>query len=1033
MVLKDPDVCESVGCCFDDGECFQPWSEGYELLTLDETSNGWSGTLALRHGKRGPFGNDSPLLELRVVRETSSQVRIRITDPAFTRYEVPDLPVRRQGHEDKGDPGNESDYKVHFTPWPFGVAVTRRYTGEVLFNSTPPIEREIQGSSFNGLIFENQFLEISTQLAVSDEDDEPILYGLGERLGSARLRVDDKGDLYPMFARAPNASAPVHTRSGGDNLYGVHPFVLQLENGKSGNAHGIFMLSSNAMEVLARRTALTYRVTGGILDIFVFSGPKPHDVIEQYTDIVGRPAMPPYWALGYHVGRPGASVDKAMQVVTQLRTAGVPMDAYWQDSEYMADNGRVLLLDQSKFLHRETRGFIDDLHFHNQYYVCVQVPAITLHNDERSNHNDQGGEKGWDPITRGEELDVFVKGVNGERYAQKVFRSGWAVFVDFFHPEASQYWHEQLAKFHKYVMPFDGLWLDMNEPTSTCDCSLAAEDDICDHICTAHHQTGLFKDEDITQLEEVAVLSDVGFVRTRDINFPFDPYRQPYAPGQNEPGSGGHGNLNSATLPMAALHHASLHYNLHSLYGHAQARATFDALNSIIRKRSVLLSRSTFSGSGRYVGHWVGDDTKASWEQLRLSISGTLQMNLLGIPLTGPNVCGSNGQSSTELCVRWHQAASFLPLLRNHAKSGEGKQTPVDFDADALNILRSTLLRRYRYLPYMYTLFFEAHNSGGPVVRPLSFEFPGDKNVRDIEHQYLLGPALMISPVVHQGAISAEVYFPEGHWYDAHSGKLVLDPGAINSRRVSLLTPLPKLQVHLRGGYIVPTQQSVTTTTLSRRGSFTLLAALDSFEDNPSAFGEIYVDDGNSLSAVEDHRYSLVRFGVFQNSSDTIEFKNSVMFQGYTGPEMQADLSEIRVYGVRGDGFSANLSMKATLVTSSGEGPPQKHSIKADYFAQSDMLVLSRLDMTIGQEFHATVVAQPTEAGKKKRGGKPVGANTSGKSDVGENEGKRAKGMSTKKKFSITAIVGIVVGCVFLATIILAFLLRRRHQGYEEI
>ncbi|KAG1683534.1 hypothetical protein DVH05_014850, partial [Phytophthora capsici] len=1106
-VLEDADACELVGCCFEEGECFQPLSEGYELLTLDETSNGWRGTLALRHGSRGPFGNDVPLLELNVVRESSSQLRIRITDPAFPRYEVPGLPVRRQ-QDKEGDTGKKSDFKVDFTPWPFGVAVTRRDTGEVLFNSTPPVEREEEGASFSGLVFENQFLEISTQLSASEEDDQPILYGLGERMGSARLRADEDGDLYPLFSRASNASAPVHRRSGGDNLYGVHPFVLQLEDGQSGNAHGIFVLSSNAMEVVARRDALTYRLTGGILDVFVFSGPTPKDVIAQYTAIVGRPAMPPYWALGYHVGRRGesASVDEATEVVTQLRMAGVPMDAYWQDFEYMADNGRALSLNENKFSHRDMRAFIDDLHFHSQYFVCVQVPAITLKNTSESRFSarysavsnlvptsrilrdkdgsedkdtgrhgrrneddgsfsgtgsddnsayselgdqsasesssrgesedsnrgyDEGNEREWDPIARGEELDVFVKGVNGERYAQKAFRSGWAVFVDFFHPMASHYWHEQLAKFHKYVMPFDGLWLDMNEPSSSCDCALAADDDLCAQICSEHHSTSHFPQVEL----EHNLVGDGGFIRTNDVNFPFDPYRQPFAPGQNESYYGGHGNLNSATLPMAALHYSSLHYNLHSLYGHAQARATRHALNSIVRKRSMLLSRSTFSGSGLYAGHWLGDNAKASWEQLRLSISGTLQMNLLGVPLTGPNVCGSRGRSSTELCVRWHQAASFLPLLRNHAESDRGKQTPVDFDADALNILRSTLLRRYRYLPYMYTLFYEAHCSGSPVVRPLSFEFPDDKNARDIEHQYLLGPALMVSPVVHEGAISVEVYFPDTHWYDAHNGKLALDSAAGNNRRVSLLTPLPKLQIHLRAGYIVPTQRALATTTLSRRGYFTLLAALDTSQEKPSAFGELYVDDGDSLSAVEDHRYSLMHFGVFQNSSDTVEFKITRKFHGYAGPEMQTDLHEVRVYGVHG-GFAANSSMDSSL-ESSTEGTPHQMPIKADYFEQSGMLVLSHFKMPIGEEFHVKVVAKPAATSE---GGKSVGANTSGKSGENNEEGgEGAKGTDKsaekkkKSKFSITGIIGIVVGCAFLAAIVLVFLLRRRRQGYEAI
>lgn len=1109
-LVKDADTCESAGCCYDDEECYQPLSDGYELLTLDETSNGWHGILALRHGSRGPFGNDVPILELNVVRETSSRVRIRITDPAFSRYEVPDLPVRRQ-KRDEDDSDKDSDYKVHFTPWPFGVAVSRRGSGEVLFNSTPPVEKEAQGKSFSGLVFENQFLEISTQLSVSEDDDEPILYGLGERLGPMRVHADKRGDLYPMFSRAPNTSAPAHFRSGGDNSYGVHPFVLQLKEGKSGNAHGIFMLSSNAMEVLARRSALTYRLTGGVIDIFIFSGSSPEDVIEQYTDVVGRPAMPPYWALGYHVGLRGefVSVDKAMKVVNQLRMAGIPMEAYWQDLDYMADNGRALSLNESKISPQVLRAFIDELHFHSQYFICAQVPAITLQNtsshiedqggnvakyntfmrkkpspftlaahdssgedrdashgehggvkrnddmyesdsdsadrkqgkhsssrsDEKSKRANEGGEQSWDPVVRGEELDVFVKGVNGERYAQKAFRSGWAVFVDFFHPQASRYWQEQLANFHKYVMPYDGLWLNMNEPSSSCDCALAAEDDICARICSKRPIIrDSHRDGEVFGFENVDVPGDGGFIRTNDVNFPFDPYRQPFVPGQNEPSIGGHGNLNSATLPMAALHYSSLHYNLHSLYGHAQSVATRSALNSIVKKRTLLLSRSTFSGTGHYAGHWLDNDV-ASWEQLRLSISGTLQMNLLGVPLTGPNVCGSRGQSLTELCVRWHQAASFLPLLRNHADI-DGKHIPEDFDADALNILRSTLLRRYRYLPYMYTLFYEASRSGKPVVRPLAFEFPNDKIAQKIEHQYLLGPALMISPVVHEGAISAEVYFPNVHWFDAHNGKLALGTATENNRRVSLLTPLSKLQVHLREGYVVPTQQPVTTTTLSRRGGFTLLAAL-SASKNSSAFGELYVDDGDSLSAIEDQRYSLMHYDVRQNSSGVVVFKCSFIFHGYDGPEMHADLNEIRLYGIHGEGFVANSSVDATLTPSSSASSSGQTAIKAEYFAQSEMLVLSRFNAAIGQEFYVKAIAKAAETknGENEANSKAIGTNSSGKSEgeEGETEQKKPTKGSKKSKFSITSIVGIVVGCALLAAIVLVFLFRRRRRGYETV
>ncbi|KAG7401304.1 hypothetical protein PHYBOEH_002108 [Phytophthora boehmeriae] len=1074
--LLEHEACASAGCCYDDGECFQPPSDGYELLTLDETDSGWRGTLALRPGHRGPFGNDVPLLELHVTRQSATQVRIRITDPAFPRFEVPGLPIRR--HEDKEMSGeNECDYDVHFTSWPFGVAVTRRHSGEVLFNSTPPLGREDEGESFSGLVFENQFLEFSTQLVVAPGDDEPVLYGLGERVGPARLRVDKEGDLYPMFARAPNTTAPVHSRSGGDNLYGVHPFVLQLENGNSSQAHGMFVLSANALEAVARRDALTFRLTGGIIDVFVFSGPSPQDVMEQYTDVVGRPELPPYWALGYHVGNRGGedpSADDALKIVTKLRLAGVPMDVYWQDIEYMADRGQAHSLDKSKVSRQNMRSFIDDLHFHGQYFVCVQAPAIQVLNLSRGSNSDLHGDHltkydaearvqrsvaalhldddendhEWDPMARGEELDVFVKGVDGERYAQKAFWSRWAVFVDFFHPSATQYWHEKLAEFHKYVLPYDGLWLDMNEPSSTCDCAFAAEGDICVDQCKEHHATkqGSRHEEssEVGSDDELVLTNtdgDRGFIRTNDVNFPFDPYRQPFVPGQSEPEFGGHGNLNSATLPMAALHYSSLHYNLHSLYGHTQAHATRHALDAILKKRSVLLSRSTFAGSGRFAGHWLGDDFAASWEQLRLSIAGTLQMNLLGVPLTGPNVCGARGQASTELCIRWHQAASFLPLLRNHAESYGQMQTPVDFDDDTRNILRSTLLRRYRYLPYMYTLFYEAHCSGSPVVRPLSFDFPYDKRARNIEHQYLLGPALMVSPVVHAAAISVNAYFPVADWYDAENGKMAMDATRTKESsdgHVNLLSPLPKLQLHIRGGYIVPTQQPLTTTTLSRRGEFTLIAALDTSKKHPDAAGQLYLDDGDSLSAVEEHRYSLMRFGVFQNSSNSIEFRSKRDFHGYTGPEMQADLSEIRVYGVYGSGFSSNSSLHATFAASGSEGPHYRHPPKADYFAQSNMLVLTRLDLPIGQDFYVNVEARSATDGKEKGADeeKSVDANASGQSGSGSSRGGASEEAPKKKsKYSTTSIVAIVAGGVILLAIVLIILVRRRRarRGYDVI
>ena len=67
-----------------------------------------------------------------------------------------------------------------------------------------------------------------------------------------------------------------------------------------GSATGALLLNSNGMDVVLTPTSYQWRAIGGILDLYLFTGPTPADVLQQYTGVVGRPALPPYWALGFH-------------------------------------------------------------------------------------------------------------------------------------------------------------------------------------------------------------------------------------------------------------------------------------------------------------------------------------------------------------------------------------------------------------------------------------------------------------------------------------------------------------------------------------------------------------------------------------------------------------------------------------------------------------------------------------------------------------------------------------------------------------
>lgn len=114
----------------------------------------------------------------------------------------------------------------------------------------------------------------------------------------------------------------------GDNepLYGAHPFYLSLEG--DGRANGVFLFNSNALDViLSPAPAITYRSIGGVLDFYYFLGPSPKDVVQQYMELVGKPALPPYWALGFHLCKYGyGSLNKTKEVMERNIAAGIPLD-----------------------------------------------------------------------------------------------------------------------------------------------------------------------------------------------------------------------------------------------------------------------------------------------------------------------------------------------------------------------------------------------------------------------------------------------------------------------------------------------------------------------------------------------------------------------------------------------------------------------------------------------------------------------------------------------------------------------------------
>jgi len=206
-------------------------------------------------------------------------------------------------------------------------------------------------------------------------------------------------------------------------------------------------------------------------------------------------------------------------------------------------------------------------------------------------------------------------------------------------------------------------------------------------------------------------------------------------------------------------------------------------------------------------------------------------------------------------------------------------------------------------LPYLYTLFYNVHTKGGTVVRSLIHEFPRDRRTYDIDEQFLWGSALLISPVIYQGKTAVEVYFPvESRWFSYYDGKEV-NP---DTRWVS--APRDFIPLHVRGGYILPTQEPGNNTDSSRKNPFGLIVAPD-YVGNST--GSLYWDDGESFNSISSGTYSLYDFA-YSDLGDESLLSIIVKKTGFANSNR---LNKIRIFSVKSLPTKVILDSTTTITT----------------------------------------------------------------------------------------------------------------------
>ena len=237
----------------------------------------------------------------------------------------------------------------------------------------------------------------------------------------------------------------------------------------------------------------------------------------------------------------------------------------------------------------------------------------------------------------------------------------------------------------------------------------------------------------------------------------------------------------------------------HNVYALQEALATREGLLAAQPgARPFVLSRAGFAGLQRVAATWTGD-VPSTWWGLQHSLPMMLGLGLSGVPFVGSDVGGYSGDPGPELFARWLALGSISPFFRGHVTHGAPDQEPWAFGQEVEDISRRLIERRYRLLPYLASLFAEAAETGAPVLRPLVWHFQHDAAVADLGDQAMLGPWLLVAPVLEEGAGQRKAYLPEGRWFDLLSGAILEGPTVhISSVR------LAALPTWVREGAILP-------------------------------------------------------------------------------------------------------------------------------------------------------------------------------------------------------------------------------------
>ena len=474
------------------------------------------------------------------------------------------------------------------------------------------------------------------------------IYGMGERFGPV-VKNGQSVEIYNT-----------DSSTWSDLAYKNVPFYM------SNKGYGVLVNSTGKVEfevATERCEQMQFSVPGEKLDYYFVSGPTPREVLERYTALTGRPALPPAWSFGLWLTT-SFTTEYDEKVVTSfidgMLERDIPLKVFHYDCSWMKDNHWCdFKWDASEF--PDPAGMLARIK-EKGVKICVWINPYIAQPSEMFR---QGKAKGY-----------LLKTKDGAVYQQDWWQPGMA-YVDFTNPEAVKWYQAKLRAL-----------LDMGVDTFKTDFGEMIPDD--------------------------AVYFDGS-----------DP-RQ-----------------------------------MHNFYTYLYNKAVFDLLEEYYGKgKACVFARSATAGCQKFPVHW-GGDCVARFESMAEELRGGLSFAMSGFSFWSHDIGGFLETATPALYKRWFAWGLFCSHSRLHGS--DSYRVPWLFDEESVDVVSFFTKTKNTLMPYLYQKAVESHEHGWPMLRPMVFEFPNDRNCAPLETQYMLGDSILVSPISNEEGAS-EFYLPDGKW-----------------------------------------------------------------------------------------------------------------------------------------------------------------------------------------------------------------------------------------------------------------------------